>query len=66
MSTDTVIPADLMSRMQDAAEKAARGLRDPEEMRKACEEMDRISEEIRRRQGILDIGISSIRELRGA
>ena len=64
MSTATFINAELMARMQDAAEKAARGIRDPEEMRKACERMDRVREQIRQRHGLLDIGVPAIRELR--
>jgi hypothetical protein len=59
-----VFPRELMAELQAAAEKAAKGVRDPEEMRKAAEEMDHISEEIRKRQGILDIGVPAIRELR--
>jgi hypothetical protein len=64
MSTGTTISAELMARMQDAAEKAAQGIRDPEEMRKACERMDRIREQIRQRHGLLDIGVPAIRDLR--
>jgi hypothetical protein len=62
----TGIPPDLMAELQAAAERAARGIRDHEEMRKAAERMDRLSEEIRKRHGILDIGVPAIRELRDA
>ena len=55
---------DLMAELQEAADRAARGLRDREEMRQACKDMDRISEDIRRRHGILDIGVPAIRQLR--
>ena len=64
MSIETIIPADIFAELQEAADKALKGIRDPEQMRKACEDMDRISEEIRRRHGILDIGVPAIRELR--
>ena len=64
MSINT--PSDVLARMREAAEKAAKGMRDVEEMRRACENMDRISEEVRRRNGILDIGVRTIRELRDA
>jgi hypothetical protein len=60
----SLIPPELMTELQEAADKAAKGIRDPEEARKACEEMDRISEEIRQRHGVLDIGVPAIRELR--
>jgi hypothetical protein len=53
-----------MAELQEAADRAAKGIRDPEAMRKACEEMDRIREEIRREHGVLDIGVPSIRALR--
>ena len=53
-----------MAEMKAAVERAAKGIRDPDEMRRACEDMDRIREEIRKREGILDIGVAAIRELR--
>ncbi|MBI3824035.1 MAG: hypothetical protein HY289_15310 [Planctomycetes bacterium] len=58
------IPAELMAELQKAAEDAAKGVRDPEERKKARAEMDRIREGIRARHGILDIGVPAIRELR--
>jgi hypothetical protein len=64
IETSNGIPPDLFAEMQAAAEKAAAGVRDPEEMRRACERMDRTREEIRRRQGLLDIAVPSLRELR--
>jgi hypothetical protein len=64
--TGTDIPSHLMAELQDAAARAAKGLRDPETMRQACERMDRISEQIRQRHGVLDIGTPAIRELREA
>jgi hypothetical protein len=64
--TGTGIPSDLMAELQRAAERAAKGVRDPEAMRQACERMDRISEQIRKRHGVLDIGTPAIRALREA
>jgi hypothetical protein len=58
------IPHDLMVELQEAAESASRGIGDPEARKEACEEMDRIREEIRARHGVLDIGVPAIRELR--
>jgi len=52
-----------MAELRQAAERAARGVRDPEAMRQACERMDRISEQIRKRHGVLDIGTPAIREI---
>jgi hypothetical protein len=69
MSTDALpagISPEFMAELQAAAERAARGMRDPQAMREASADMDRIREDIRRRHGILDIGGPAIRELRDA
>ncbi len=50
--------------MQRTVDLAAKGVRDPEAMRRACEDMDRLSEEIFQREGLLDIGVPAIRALR--
>lgn len=63
MSTET-IPAEIMAELQEAADRAAKGIRDPEAMRRARENIDRIREEIFAKHGILDIGLPAIRELR--
>jgi succinate dehydrogenase/fumarate reductase flavoprotein subunit len=58
------IPPEVMAELQEAAEDAAKGIRDPERMRKACERMDRMREEIEREFGVQDIGVQIIREMR--
>lgn len=58
------LPPNLMADLERAAADAAAGRRSPEAMRQACEDMDRIREEIRRKHGVLDIGVPAIRELR--
>ncbi|HVA49556.1 MAG TPA: hypothetical protein VNH11_24530 [Pirellulales bacterium] len=63
MSIET-IPAEIMAELQEAADRAAKGIRDPEAMRRARERIDRIREEIFAKHGILDIGLPAIRELR--
>jgi hypothetical protein len=60
------IPAQLFAELQRAADDAAKGNRDREKAKKACTEMDRIREEIRKKHGILNIGVPAIRELRDA
>src|SRR5436190_11736121 len=60
----SLIPPEIMAEMQEAADNAAKGIRDPEKARKACEEMDRISQDIYQKHGILDIGVPAIREFR--
>ena len=59
------IPSEVDAELQEAIRRAMSGVRDPEEMRKACDHMDRMREEVRRREGILDIAVPAIRELRG-
>lgn len=53
-----------MAELQEAARLALAGVRDPEAMRRACARMDRMREEVRRKHGLLDIGVPAIRELR--
>ena len=45
------IPTDLMAELRAAVDRAARGARDPEVMRQACERMDRMREELRAAHG---------------
>lgn len=59
------IGPELLADLQEAARRAAQGLRDPEEARKAAKEADRLREENRRRFGQQPIGVSIIREFRG-
>jgi hypothetical protein len=61
---DNGIPPELLAEMQRAVDLAAKGIRDPEAMRRACEDMDRLSAEIFAREGLLDIGVPAIRALR--
>ena len=58
------IPAEVLAEMERVARAAMTPFRDPEVMRRACQEMDRIREEIFQKHGILDIGVPAIRELR--
>ena len=50
---------------EEAVRRAMSGQRDLEAMRKACEHMDTLREEIRRQYGVQEIGVDLIRELRG-
>ena len=61
---DSGISSELLARMQEAVENAAKGVRDPEKIMRARKSMDRIREEIRKTHGVLDIGVPAIRELR--
>ncbi len=57
-------PQEGLAELQKAIEYVLTGKRDPEVMRKACERMDRMSAEIYKKHGLLDIGVPAIRELR--
>ena len=58
-------PPEIRAEIEEALRRALTGVRDPELMRRACERMDRIREEIRKSNGVLNIGVPAIRELRG-
>ncbi len=62
--TSVVIPPEVMAELIAAAQRAAAGVRDPEIMRQACERMDRMREEIRKKHGELNIAVDLIREVR--
>lgn len=64
MSTQTLIPADVMSRMQQAAAKAAKGIRSPVEMRLARQELNRLREELRQEIGTVELSVDLIRDAR--
>ena len=63
-TTPSVIPADLLAELREAAENAVRGVRDPEAMRQAAARMDRMREELRQRQGELNVAVDLVRETR--
>jgi hypothetical protein len=65
MSTIESTPSEIMAELQEAARRAAAGVRDPQEMLEAAERMDQMREEIRQREGLLDIAVPAVRELRG-
>ena len=58
------IPPELMAGLQEAAERAAKGVRDPEAVRLACDRMDWMREMTFHRHGLLDLGGPAVRELR--
>jgi hypothetical protein len=59
------IPADMLAELRAAAERVALGVREPEVMRRACERMDQMREELRERVGELEVAVELIREARG-
>jgi hypothetical protein len=62
--TPTGIPAEVMAKLQAAADRLARGERDPEQAKQSALRMDRMREENRRRFGVQNIGVDIIRQMR--
>ena len=60
------IPQELLAEMQARAERAVQGIRDPEDVRRACERMDRMREELRWKVGETDIAVELIRDARNS
>jgi len=61
---ETLISHEVMAELREAADKAAKGLRDPDAARQACERMDRMREKNRKLFGDQDIGVEIIRAMR--
>jgi hypothetical protein len=61
---ETTISPELMAELQERADRAARGIIDPEARRMARERMDRMREEFRRRHGDVNVAVALIREAR--
>jgi hypothetical protein len=64
MSTEISTTEEAKHHLDDVIAKLMTGERDPEEVRLACERMDRAREEIRRRIGTVEVAVDYIRELR--
>ena len=62
MSTATT--SDAMKELQEAVNRLIRGERDPEAMRKACERMDVMREELKTRIGTVEMAVELIRDAR--
>ena len=64
MSNATIFSPELIAQMQEAADRAAKGVRDPTAMDRAFKEMDRIREELRQRIGTVNVAVDLVREAR--
>jgi predicted DNA-binding antitoxin AbrB/MazE fold protein len=58
------IPDELWDEIERATEIAMSNVRDPEVMRRAAERMDRLREQIYKREGLLNIAVPYLREAR--
>ncbi len=63
-TVETSISADVMAELQEAANQAVKGFRDPDAVRKACERMDAMREKNRQQLSTQDVGVEIIREMR--
>jgi hypothetical protein len=61
---NTGTPPEISGDLEEAARYAASGVRDPEIMRQACESMDRMREELRRKYGDMNVAVDLVREIR--
>lgn len=62
--TAAVIPEEVKAQLRHTLDDLARGVRHPDKMKAACERMDRMREENRKRFGEQNITIDLIRETR--
>jgi hypothetical protein len=60
----TCLSPELMAELQEAADKLARGERDPEAAKQAARRMDRLREENLKLFGVQNIGVDIIRQMR--
>ena len=64
MSIDISATEEAKHQLDEAIAKLMRGERDPEAVRLACERMDRMREETRKRVRTVEVAVDYIRELR--
>lgn len=62
--TTTGYPPDVRAELEEAIQRVLSGVRDPEAMKRACERMDRMREENRRKFGVQNIAVDLIRDAR--
>ena len=58
------IPAEDLAELEQTIQDLIKGIRDPDAMDRAAQEMDEGREEIRQRLGVLDIAVELVRESR--
>lgn len=52
------------SKLQEAADQAAKGIRDPAAMRKASQRLDALRKTVEKRVGIVKVAVDLVREAR--
>jgi hypothetical protein len=61
---NAIAPAAASADLEEAARYAASGVRDSETMRQACDRMDQLREELRRKHGEMNVAVDLVRETR--
>ncbi len=64
LETVTVTRPELMTELQEAVDRIVKSIRDPVAMKKTCERMDRMRQEIEQRVGEVEVAGDLIRESR--
>jgi hypothetical protein len=62
--TSAGIPPELATALDEALRNAMTGNLDPEAMRQACDEQDRLREELRQKVGELNLAVELVGEVR--
>ncbi len=61
---ETKLPQDVFNELQRAIERAALGVRDPEEAARASERLEKAREKLKAEHGELNLAVELIREVR--
>ncbi len=64
MTTETLVAGDAKERLAESLDRLIKRTRDPQEMKWAAEQMDRMREEIQQRCGIVSLAVDLIRDAR--
>ena len=64
MTTETLVADEAKQKLAETLDRLVKRTRDPQEMKWAAEQMDRMREEIRQRCGIVNMAVDLIRDAR--
>lgn len=64
MTDNRDMETPVTTELQEIADRAAKGVRDPQDMRKAVDEMNVTREELRKRIGNVNVAVDLVREAR--
>jgi hypothetical protein len=64
INTPSIAEAELQADLAKAVDRLVNGHRDAKAIQRACERMDRMREEMRKRTGEIEVAVNLIREIR--